>query len=93
MRTLTVLGRPGCHLCEEAVAVLHRLLAEPGTREVRLEQVDIESDDALLAAYLERIPVVVLDGEELYDFFVDEADLRRRLLSRGARISQTDGLE
>ena len=93
MRTLTVLGRPGCHLCDDALAVLRRLLADPAFADVRLEQVDIGSDEALLAAYLERIPVVVLDGEELYDFFVDEADLRSRLLSPGAGISQADGLE
>ena len=92
MRTLTVLGREACHLCDDAVAVLRRLVAEPGFDDVRLEEVDIESDDALLAAYLERIPVVVLDGEELYDFFVDEADLRTRL-ARAAGIPQADGLE
>jgi predicted thioredoxin/glutaredoxin len=79
MRTLTVLVRPGCHLCEEAVAVLERLRADPALPELRIEQVDIEADDALLRAYLERIPVVALDGEELYDFIVDEADLRSRL--------------
>ena len=45
--------------------------------ERRSVEVDIEADDALLARYLERIPVIALDGEELYDFFVDEADLRR----------------
>jgi hypothetical protein len=93
VRTVTVLGRPGCHLCEEAVAALRRLLAQPEVGDVHLEQVDIDSDDALLAAYLERIPVIALDGEELYEFFIDEADLRRRLLTRGAGISQADGLE
>ena len=35
------------------------------------------ADDELLARYLERIPVIALDGEELFDFFVDEADLAR----------------
>ena len=79
MRTLTVLGRPGCHLCEEAVAVLERLRADPAVGDVVVEEVDIEADDALLRAYLERIPVIVLDGVELYDFAVDEADLRVRL--------------
>jgi hypothetical protein len=44
--------------------------------------VDIEADESLHRAYLERIPVVALDGEELYDFFVDEPDLRRRLNAR-----------
>jgi glutaredoxin len=79
VRTLTVLVRPGCHLCEEALAVLERLRADPALPELRIEQLDIEADDALLRAYLERIPVVALDGEELYDFVVDEADLRSRL--------------
>jgi hypothetical protein len=44
-----------------------------------LQEVDIESDDALLARYLERIPVVALDGDELFDLFVDEQALRARL--------------
>jgi glutaredoxin len=90
VRNLTVLGREGCHLCEEALGVVRRLLG--GRDDVRLETVDIESDDALLAAYLERIPVIALDGEELYDFFVDEADLRTRL-ARGPGGREADGLE
>jgi hypothetical protein len=47
-----------------------------------LEERDISSDEALMRAYFERIPVVALDGEELFDFFVDEAILRERLESR-----------
>jgi glutaredoxin len=70
-------GRPGCHLCDDARAVLERIGAT-------FEEVDIEGDEVLHRAYLERIPVVALDGEELYDFFVDEQDLRRRL-ARDAR--------
>ena len=73
--SLVLYGRPGCHLCDEARTVLERI-GEP------FEEVDIESDDALLSRYLERIPVVTLDGAELYDFFVDESDLRRRLDAR-----------
>ena len=87
MRTVTLLGRPGCHLCEEALAALQRLRAEPGLAPVRIEQIDIEADDALLAAYLERIPVIALDGEELYDFRVDEADLRARLSGAGESMN------
>jgi glutaredoxin len=70
--SLVLYGRPGCHLCDDARVVLQRL----GTP---FEEIDIESDDALLKRYLERIPVIALDGEELYDFFVDETDLLRRL--------------
>ena len=43
---------------------------------------DIDGDEALQRAYFERIPVVALDGEELFDYFVDEALLRERLESR-----------
>jgi glutaredoxin len=69
-------GRDGCHLCDDARAVLHDLQGEVP---FALREVDIEADDALLKAYLERIPVIALDGEELYDFFVDREDLGRRL--------------
>ena len=69
-------GRVGCHLCEEAREVLLRLRGATGAFE--LEEVDIEGDDELHARYLERIPVVSLDGEELFDYVVDE----RRLVAR-----------
>ncbi|MDX6639395.1 MAG: hypothetical protein QOF12_406 [Solirubrobacteraceae bacterium] len=70
--SLVLYGRPGCHLCDEARTVLQRI-GHP------FEEIDIEADDALLKRYLERIPVVALDGEELYDFFIDEPDLRARV--------------
>ena len=73
---LVLYGRPGCHLCDDARVVLERI-GHP------FEEVDIESDDALLQRYLERIPVVALDGVELYDFHVDEQDLRARVGSAG----------
>jgi glutaredoxin len=73
--TLVLYGRAGCHLCDDARAVLERV-GHP------FDEVDIEADDELLARYLERIPVVALDGAELYDFHVDEADLRARLVAR-----------
>ena len=72
MARLVLYGRDGCHLCADARSVLERI-GEP------FDEVDIEADDALHRAYLERIPVIALDGQELYDFFVDEPDLRRRL--------------
>jgi glutaredoxin len=73
--SLVLYSRPGCHLCEDARAVLARI-GHP------FEELDIEADDALLRRYLERIPVVVLDGAELYDYVVDEPDLRARLAAR-----------
>jgi len=75
---LVLLGRPGCHLCDDARAVLEGI-GHPFT------ELDIESDPELHRRYLERIPVVRLDGEDLYEFFVDEPDLRRRLGRVGRR--------
>ena len=75
-RTLTVYGRQGCHLCDEALAELRRLAPELG---FSIREVDIEADDDLHRRYLERIPVIALDGDELFDFFVDERALRAAL--------------
>jgi hypothetical protein len=44
---------------------------------------DITEDDALHRAYLERIPVVAIDGEEAFEYFVVEDELRRRLAYTG----------
>jgi len=76
MRTVTLYGRPDCHLCAEARAALERVRA---TDAFALEEVDIEADDALHARYLERIPVVAVDGEELFAYAVDERALLARL--------------
>ena len=67
-RTVLVYGRPGCHLCEEALAVIKASRARVG---FDLHEVDIESDDELLRRYLERIPVVMIDGREAFELFVD----------------------
>jgi glutaredoxin len=69
---VTLYGRPGCHLCDDAREHLRRL-------ELEFSEVDITSDDDLHARYLERIPVVAVDGVELSDFFVDESKLLDRL--------------
>ena len=75
-RHVVVYGRPGCHLCEDALAVLERVRARmPFT----LEQRNIELDDALLRTYLERIPVVTIDGQEVFELFVDERTFELRL--------------
>jgi glutaredoxin-like protein DUF836 len=79
MSVVTLYGRAGCHLCDEARAELVRLRAQAP---FALEEVDIERDPVLHARYLERIPVVALDGEELFDFFVDGPELLRKLAAR-----------
>jgi glutaredoxin len=78
---VTLYTKAGCHLCEDALAVLQRLRAEIPF-EIRAR--DIEQDEALLRAYFERIPVIALDGVELCDHFLDEDAVRQALLAKRA---------
>lgn len=77
-----VYSRPGCHLCEEAIAALVALHAA-GYR-FELHEIDIESDDLLLRRHLERIPVVEIDGVVASELVFDEASVRARLDTVGA---------
>ena len=82
MSTVTLYGRPGCHLCDEAREALQRVRSKtPFT----LREVNIETDDELHKRYLERIPVVTLDGEHLFDHEVDEQALQQRIVYREGR--------
>ena len=72
MATVVLYARPGCHLCDEARAVIE---AARGEVAFVFEEVDIESDDALVGEYGLRIPVVAVDGDELFEISVDETAL------------------
>ncbi len=76
---ITVYSSPGCHLCDEATAALRRMQEDLS---FDLRVLDITAEDRLHRAYLERIPVICLDGEELCEYFVDESVVRERLESR-----------
>jgi glutaredoxin len=76
MALLTLYGKPGCHLCEEAREVVERVRAR---RPFELREVDVTLDPALHREYGERIPVLALDGEELFEFHVNEGVLLERL--------------
>jgi hypothetical protein len=73
-RTVVLYGREGCCLCDDARAVLARVCAR---RPFELLERDIDRDDELLRAYLERIPLVTIDGVEAFELFVDETELER----------------
>ena len=79
---MVVYSRPGCHLCEEAVAAIAALHGDGYRFELR--EIDIDSDDLLLRRYLERIPVVEVDGTEVSELVLDQAALRGRLDTVGA---------
>jgi hypothetical protein len=76
MTEVILFGREGCCLCDEAREVLLRVRDQ---HPFVLRERDIDGDEALLRAYLERIPVVTIDGVEVFEFFVDESEMLRRL--------------
>ncbi len=82
MADVVVYSRPGCHLCEEALEQIVALHDE-GYR-FALHEVDIESNDLLLHRYLERIPVVEVDGVEVSELILDRAALEAKLHTVGA---------
>ncbi len=75
---VTLYTKPDCHLCEQAREAIEDVRAElPFELVVR----DITLDEQLHRAYFERIPVVSIDGEELFEYFVDAERLREKLES------------
>ena len=76
MTVVTLYSKPDCHLCVEARAALLKVRAE---LEFELFELDITTDETLHRAYFERIPVVALGDEELFEYFVEEDALRERL--------------
>jgi glutaredoxin len=77
---LTLIGKPGCHLCDDARTVVDRVLAE--FPEVAFEERSILDDEELSRAYSDEIPVVMIDGSVHTIWRVDEGRLRTALTAR-----------
>jgi hypothetical protein len=80
---LTLLTRPGCHLCDDARAVVTDVLA--GFPEVAFEERSIVGDADLEREYAEEIPVVLLDDRVHTIWRVDRARLEKALSDSGPR--------
>ena len=74
MTLVTLYGKPGCHLCEEAREVVDRVRQQ---HPFELDEVDITLDPALEAQYRERIPVVAIDGQEALELVIEASELER----------------
>ncbi len=73
-RVITLIGKPECHLCEDARAVVAGLAEELG---FSWEELDILQDEELYRKYWEQIPVTLIDGKQ-HDFWrVDPQRLRK----------------
>ena len=73
---ITLVSKPGCHLCEEARAVIERVAADLGVGWVERS---IEDDPTLKEQYWEQIPVTLVDGRQHDYWRVDETRLRAAL--------------
>jgi glutaredoxin len=83
---LTLIGKPGCHLCEEARDAIDGVLLEfrkanPNT-DVALEEQNILEDDDLRLKYAEEIPVLLIDGKMHNYWRIDDERLMRALYAR-----------
>ena len=76
MTVVTLYGKPGCHLCDDARAVVEAVGRE---RPFELRELDVSVDPRLHAEYGERIPVVEVEGAELAELVVDPEALRAAL--------------
>ncbi len=76
MTHVTLYGKPGCHLCDDARSIVNAVRADVA---FELEEVDITLDPVLAKRLGERIPVLEIDGEEVFEYFVDAHELRRRV--------------
>lgn len=77
MARVRIIGKPGCHLCEDAEVIVAKVCAELGEQ---YEVVSILDDPVLADRYSEEIPVVFVDGRQ-HDFWRVDADRLRRALS------------
>ena len=74
--TIEVYSRPGCHLCEEAKAVIERVQRRLS---FSLRVVNIETSPDLEKAYGGEIPVVFINGNKAFKYHVDEAELEKKV--------------
>ena len=76
MTLVTLYGKPGCCLCDEAKQVVDDVRARTP---FELEEIDITRDPGLERAYRERIPVIAIDGDEAFELQLDASELEERL--------------
>ena len=73
--TVTVYSRQGCHLCDEAIAVVRRV----ANGRARVEVIDVDADPLLTERYTVRVPVIAVDGVEIAEYQVAPEQLETAL--------------
>lgn len=76
---VTLVGRNGCHLCDDARSVVTGVLDEISSDAITLTELSIDDDPALQAEYWEQIPVVLIDGKVHNFWRIDPIRLKKAL--------------
>lgn len=76
---MTIYSRPGCHLCDEAKAVIEEV---HGLAEFDLREVNIDTDPELQGLYAEEVPVVTINGRKAFKYFVEAEEFLKKLRAR-----------
>jgi glutaredoxin len=78
---VTLIGKPGCHLCEDAERIVRQVAAETGADVEELDLTAEDFDPALREKYFEQIPVTLVNGAQ-HDFWrVDPVRLRKAIVA------------
>jgi hypothetical protein len=75
MHRISVMSKPGCHLCEQALQIIQKVVGSH--IDALIEEIDITQDQDLLEKYRDDIPVVLIDGTEHFRHTVDPDKLAR----------------
>lgn len=78
---VTIYSRPGCHLCDEAKAVIEGVR---GRAEFDLVEVNVDTDEELQGIYGEQIPVVTINGRKAFKYFVEAEEFLKKLRAHPA---------
>ena len=70
---ISLIGRPGCHLCEDAHAVISQVISQVGQEDIDFEELSLLEDPNLMAKYSEEIPVILINGL-VHDFLRVDPD-------------------
>ncbi|CAH0189773.1 hypothetical protein SRABI76_01743 [Microbacterium oxydans] len=93
MTTLTLIGKPDCHLCDVASEVIDAVVAElpdAAAEQIEIVEASIQDDPALYDLWWEKIPVILIDGELHSHWRVSPDRLRHALEESVSRVALSD---
>lgn len=76
---LTIIGKPGCHLCDDAEDVINEVTSEFDSANITLEHKNVLEDEKLFKKYSEEIPVLLINGKVHNYWRIDPVRLREAL--------------